>query len=147
MYIEAFGKKFELLNDDKFDRAVHGTVGRMGAMQGGVGDNASDEAKLTEYDRLGGAIRFNGSRVKRGCFYDFASRKPFHEDEVEVTIVLSINGQNLEFSADEPITPEKLVAAGFGKELLPPETDVKEGESLETIAAGRKRRVRKPLAN
>src|SRR3990167_6855503 len=69
-------KGYVLSSTEKVERMLHGTPGKEGKLQGGVSDEATDEAKLAEYDRLGGLILKDGHKVKMGSFYDFAARKP-----------------------------------------------------------------------
>ena len=67
---------YELVNDEKLDRAINGTIGKGGAMTGGVGQGAADGAILAEYDRLGGLIQKNGLKVATGAFWDCEKKKP-----------------------------------------------------------------------
>lgn len=66
---------YELPNDEKYDRAVYGSMGQGGKLIGGVGDDASDELILAAYDRLGGLILKDGDKVQMGCFCDFEESK------------------------------------------------------------------------
>lgn len=146
MQLEAFGKTFDLDNDEKYGRAVNGTIGRGGLMQGGVGEDATNEQKIAEYDRLGGAIflPISGTRckVKRGTFFDFKSQKIITDPTV--VILFPFNGVHIEFNADEPITPDKLMSAIPGAQKLPPVLNpgLTPGEELETEAAGRRRTLK-----
>lgn len=105
---------YQLINEDKAYRAVSGTVNSRGLEQGGVGEAASDEAKLAEYDRLGGAVFLDGSKVKMGSFYDFKAKKP--RETPEVLLQFNINGKVVEVPTDEPLPPlvqaAKLVEQG-----------------------------------
>ena len=66
---------FELVNEDKYDRAIHGEIKKTsGELEGGVGD-VSDKEKLAAYDKLAGLIKKNGYKVKTGTFYDFKAKK------------------------------------------------------------------------
>lgn len=62
--IDSFGD-FEMINQPKYDRAV-----------AAVGNTDDKLAILVEYDRLGGYIRYQGSKVFTGAFWDFKSKKP-----------------------------------------------------------------------
>ena len=68
-------KGFHLVNKDRLERAIYGTLGREGLLAGGVGEDASDDAVLAEYDRLGGLIKKGENKVKLGSFYDFKNKK------------------------------------------------------------------------
>lgn len=103
MQVEAFGHEFELINDEKVDRAINGTLGRLAMRAGGVGEDATGEQKIAEYDRLGGGITLNGDRVKPGCFYDFKTKKPFAEPDIQLQF--AINGKKVEVAAGEPLPP------------------------------------------
>jgi hypothetical protein len=56
--VDRFGD-FEFINKTKYDRAVEI-----------VGNTEDKEALLVEYDRLGGFIRHQGSKVINGAFWD-----------------------------------------------------------------------------
>lgn len=71
--------KFSLNNEEKFNRAIFGSMGREGKLSGGVGENASDEAKISEYDKLGGLIMEGQLKVETGSFYDFKKQVPRSE--------------------------------------------------------------------
>lgn len=103
MIIEAFGHELELVNEDKVTRAVFGTTMSDASHKGGVGEDATGEQKVTEYDRLGGLIKLAGSTVKRGCFYDLKTRKPAVTPVVMLTF--EINGKTVVVPADEPLPP------------------------------------------
>ena len=96
---------YQCVNDDKVNRAIYGSTGSEGKLHGGVGENASDEAKIAEYDRLGGLITKDGHKVKTGSFYDFDKRAPRKEPEV-VLLFRDISGQIVELAEGEelPIT-------------------------------------------
>lgn len=104
MILEAYGHKFEAVNEEKMERAISGTLSRNAQRVGGVGDEAEDSAKLAEYDRLGGLVKLGGDKVKRGCFWDFKGKKA-----VKTPVVLlsfNINGKNVDVPADEPLPSE-----------------------------------------
>lgn len=90
---------FDLVNEEKIERAKHGTVTRGGKLTGGVGDEASEEALIAEYDRLGGLIVKDGVNVKIGSFYDFAKRAP--RAEPVVTFMAEFEGEILEVDEEE----------------------------------------------
>ena len=98
-------KGYVLSNPDKAERMLHGTPGREGKNQGGVGDEASDEAKIAEYDRLGGLILKDGHKVKTGSFYDFDGRKPREKPEV-LLIFRDVEGNVVELSEGEALPIE-----------------------------------------
>lgn len=68
--VDAFGE-FEMVNRDKYDRAVTA-----------VGNADDKRAIITEYDRLGGFIRYQGNKVFNGCFWDFKNRVAIAEPKV-----------------------------------------------------------------
>lgn len=63
-------------NKDKYNRAIFGTIGRSGALEGGVGEKADKNAILAEYDKLGGLVLKDGRKIKTGSFYDFEKKEP-----------------------------------------------------------------------
>lgn len=66
-----------LVNHEKVDRVVNGTVSRGGQLVGGVGKDAPAAAVLAEYDRIGGLILdANGEKLATGSFYDFEAGAP-----------------------------------------------------------------------
>jgi hypothetical protein len=73
---------FELVNLNKLERAVYGSMSAEGSLKGGVGEGASDAAIIAEYDRLGGLITKDGDKVLTGSFYDFEAKKPRSVPEV-----------------------------------------------------------------
>lgn len=94
---------YELVNEDKVTRAIFGTVNSRGTATGGVGEDAPEEAKLAEYDRLGGLIRYKGDNVKMGSFYDFPGKKPFADPIV--MLQFNINGHVVDVPATEQLPP------------------------------------------
>lgn len=68
--VDAFGE-FEMVNRDKYDRAV-----------AAVGNSDDKRAIITEYDRLGGFIRYQGNKVFNGCFWDTKNRVAIAEPKV-----------------------------------------------------------------
>lgn len=95
-------KGFTLVNAAKFERAINGTVHRAGTPEGGVGDDASDDEILAEYDRLGGLIQKGKNNVKTGCFYDFKNKKPRDNPKV-ILVFRNLEGQSVEISDTEEI--------------------------------------------
>lgn len=73
---------YDCVNADKVNRAIYGAVTSNGRLSGGVGENASDDVKLAEYDKLGGLIQKDGNAIKIGSFYDFEKRCPREVPEV-----------------------------------------------------------------
>lgn len=73
--------EFYLVNREKLDRAINGTITDGGKLKGGVGPDASDAEVLAEYDKLGGLIKKAGLKVKLGCFWDSATKKAFKDPE------------------------------------------------------------------
>ena len=96
---------YECVNEDKVKRAIEGNIGAQGKLHGGVGEVASDEAKLAEYDRLGGLVLKNGNKVKTGSFYDFANKAPRTKPEV-VLVFRDIEGKEVEVPEGEEVPIE-----------------------------------------
>ena len=90
---------FVLVNDEKVDRALHGSMGSQGKLVGGVGDEAKDEAILAEYDKLGGLILQDGIKVKSGAFWDFA--KKVARKEPLVSYEIAVDGEVIEVNKEE----------------------------------------------
>ena len=66
---------FLLYNHEKLDRVINGEMGAQGRLSKGLGKNASPEAIIAEYDRLGGLIKTKGGKkVETGSFYDFDNK-------------------------------------------------------------------------
>lgn len=99
---------YQLVNGDKLERAINGNIGAEGQLQGGVGQDASEEAVIAEYDRLGGLIlNKNGYKVKTGSFYNFDRKVKAPRKEPEVMLVFrDVNGHEVEVSEDEPLPVE-----------------------------------------
>lgn len=114
-------RDFELINEEKVERALNGTqagtrlVGGIGGgayKEDGVWKNNGEELSdkqvevlesslLAEYDKLGGLITKDGDVVKMGCFYDFKAKKAIAQPTV--VLVFNINGKKREVLADEPL--------------------------------------------
>ena len=58
-------KGFDLLSEDKLERALNN-----------LGEGATEESILAEYDKLGGGVKRNGRKIAMGTFYDFTEKKP-----------------------------------------------------------------------
>ena len=98
-------KGYTIANLEKWDRAINGTVGAEGKLVGGVGENASDEEKIAEYDRLGGLILKGKRKVKMGSFYDFEKKQPRKKPNV-ILVLRDLEGEVQEFSEEEEIPAE-----------------------------------------
>lgn len=143
---------FELVNADKFERALNGTPNDKGELRGGVGGGAylsggvwlkngkpiSDEevealeARLiAEYDRLGGFIRRNGDKVKTGSFWDFKGKKAF--EVPQVVFIYNVNGKFVEV-ADGQELPGVVRAARILKE----ESELAAQEQVAEVVAEKK---------
>lgn len=96
---------FDLVNVDKVERALHGNIGSEGKLVGGCGDDASEEAILAEYDRLGGLIKKGKYNLKMGCFYDFEKQAPRKKPEV-VFVMKAVDGETVEVADGEAIPLE-----------------------------------------
>jgi hypothetical protein len=96
---------YEIVNDEKFNRAIYGMIGREGQLKGGVGEDASDLDILAEYDRLAGYVRKDSNKVKTGSFYDFDKRKPRTEPKV-LLVFRDLDGNVVEIPEGEAIPLE-----------------------------------------
>ena len=100
---------YEIVNGDKYQRAVFGSVGKEGKLYGGVGEKATDEEKIAAYDKIGGLILKNGRRVKTGSFFDF-KKKAIREKPEVILLFKDLEGNTAEIREDEEI-PLELKAA------------------------------------
>lgn len=91
--------EFSLDNQEKVERALHGSLTRNGQLSGGVGDEAKEMELLAEYDKLGGLVTKNGIKVKSGSFFDF--KKKVARKEPEVTFLSEIDGSIVELDEEE----------------------------------------------
>ncbi len=107
-------KGLSLINEEKFNRAVFGMVSAQGEMTGGVGEEASDEAKIAAYDKLGGLIKKGKYKVKMGTFWDFKKKSAVAKPQI-VFVMRDINGDEIEVPEDQPI-PMEVKAAEIQKE-------------------------------
>jgi len=89
---------YTIANEEKMHRVIYGTVGKLGQAEGGIGEDASDEAKLAAYDKLAGLILQGKNKVKTGSFYDFQKRQPRAKPEV-MLVFRDLDG-------DEVLVPE-----------------------------------------
>lgn len=97
---------YTLSNEEKVQRAIHGMEipDRDGnpIQKGGVGEKATPEEILAEYDRIGGLIKnASGDKVKTGSFYNFVLRKV--REKPEVMLVFRINEQLIEVPEGEGV--------------------------------------------
>lgn len=102
-------KGFDIVNEDKWQRAIHGTIGRESIAVGGVGEDASDEEKLASYDRLAGLIKKDGHIVKNGAFWDFAGKK-VRKTPVVIFLLKDLQGKTIEVPEGEEIPLEARAA-------------------------------------
>jgi hypothetical protein len=103
--------QFELANDEKIERAKHGSMTRGGVLTGGVGDLPEEHTKeekdtyeaklLAEYDRLGGLVLKDGIKVCMGTFYDFAKRTP--QKEYNMKFEENIDGYLTQVTEEEAV--------------------------------------------
>lgn len=104
--------EYVLQNPDKVDRAINGSVVSGGMMKGGVGQDASEDAIIAEYDRIGGLILYKGYKVKTGCFYDF--KKKMAVKKPEPILEFKVDGETIEVPVGEPL-PMEIRAANEAK--------------------------------
>lgn len=114
--------EFTLVNPEKVERALNGSLAREGTMIGGVAKDDGtyeDSALLAEYDRLGGLILRDGDKIKMGSFYDFHAKRP--RAKAEVIAVFQINGKTVELKdGAEPtgvVRAARQLAAAEAEEL------------------------------
>lgn len=98
--------EYELVNDEKLDRAINGNLTQGGKLIGGVGLEATDKQILAEYDKLGGLIKKNGLKVKQGCFWDVEEKKAFKDPEVSFEI--SMDQSLVDVTEDEAMAIDKV---------------------------------------
>ncbi len=106
---------FSIANDEKFRRAIYGANTQGGKLSGGVGENASNAAKLAEYDRLGGLILKGKAKVKTGSFFDFEDTKKPRTTPKVVLVFRDLNGEEVEIADGEEI-PMEVKAAEIQRE-------------------------------
>ena len=99
---------YVLVSEAKLDRALNGTIVDQGRVLGGVGKDATPEAILAEYDKLGGLVLKDGLKVKLGSFYDFKKKQA--RKEPEVSFEVSLDGDILDVSEEEAKTLDAVKA-------------------------------------
>lgn len=129
---------YTLVNAEKVNRAIHGMIGPDGQLFGGVGEDASEDAIIAEYDRLGGLIRKGKSTVKTGSFYDFAKKQVRKEPEV-VFVFRDLDGDVVELAEGEE-KPIELVAAEKIQEKRQKKLEEKEAAKEEKKAASKNKK-------
>ncbi len=98
--------EFILVNQEKIDRVINGIIGKNGQLVGGLGKDASEEAIIAEYDRIGGLIRNkDGQKIAIGSFYDFENKKPRTEYSIELAGQPIAQEKEIEISG--PNEPQK----------------------------------------
>lgn len=96
-------KDFELINDEKVDRALNGILLSDSSRKGGVGNGAVlvegvwqrngvdlipeevealETALIAEYDKFGGLIRRGSDKVETGSFWNFTAKKAWATPKV-----------------------------------------------------------------
>ncbi len=94
--------EFLLVNREKLDRVILGTVAREGQMTGGLGENAPIEQILAYYDKLAGLITDkNGQKLKNGCFWDFKKKYPKETPEIVYRDNVSTSKTNIKVNVEE----------------------------------------------
>lgn len=97
MLVELKEGTFELVNEQKVDRALNGAPMQNGLNKGGVKkeDGSFDPLTLiTEYDKMVGLIKKGGDKLKHGCFFDFKAKKP--RVTPEIVFVYRVNNKEIE---------------------------------------------------
>lgn len=69
-------KGYTLVNEDKLNRVIYGSLSREGKSIGGVGEEASEDSILAHYDKLGGLIKKGEYNLKVGGFWDSLRKAP-----------------------------------------------------------------------
>lgn len=90
-------KGFELVNEEKIDRALNGSITGNNTRIGGIikEDGTYDEdALIAEYDKLAGLIMKGSDVVKTGCFYDFKNKR--YSKEPKIIFQFRVNGKVVE---------------------------------------------------
>lgn len=108
---------FTLINPDKVNRALDGAMNERGQFLGGVRrqDGTYDKAELlAEYDRIGGLIKKGDDKVRMGSFYDFKTRRPRTEPNVEFEF--RVNGEVIIVPAEEE-KPNKVKAVQLAEKV------------------------------
>lgn len=126
--------KYVLDNPEKVNRAIYGFVSSGGQMKGGVGEGASDDAILAEYDRLGGLILLGGRKVKTGSFYDILAKKP--RATPKVILVVKTSKGFVEVPADK--IPVEALAEEMADDVAPESDEDDENDGEESPAKSSK---------
>lgn len=108
-------KGLTLVNVDKLNRAIFGSTGSQGELTGGVGEDASDDTILAEYDKLGGLIRKGNRKVKTGCFWDSENKRPQKKPKV-VFEFHDLKGKKVDIAEDEEVPVEVQAAEKIREE-------------------------------
>jgi len=120
---------FELVNDDKLTRA-----------KSALGDNASEEAIIAEYDKLGGLILRGNDKVKTGSFYDFKAKQALKEPKI--VCVFNVNGKFVDVADGEEtpgIVKATKILANKGKvEVEETEEEAVERENAKEVKISRR---------
>lgn len=119
-------EEFELVNAEKVDRVINGTLDRDGALKGGLGEDADPADILAGYDRLGGLIRRDGDTVKTGTFWDFKLKKAVAKPVV--VCQYRINGKVVDVADGEKVP-------GIVKAF-------KQGDALDEVEVEKPKRTR-----
>lgn len=119
---------FELLNDDKVARALDH-----------LGETASEEEILSEYDKLAGGIKKDGRKVALGSFYDFVLKKPrtdvkFNDLDYEDELVVVRKAPTTRVARGEDVK-DRVTRVTGGKKLA-----AKAPTSSEKVVVAPKRR-------
>lgn len=96
---------FKLENADKLERVILGNMGRAGVLEGGLGLDAEPETVLAHYDKVAGHITKDGTKIKRGSFWDFTLKKP--RAIPEIMFLFKIGGEFVE--VDDPTNLSKAI--------------------------------------
>lgn len=91
---------FVLTDMDKLARVVHGKMGRMGDLVGGLGLEAKPKDVLAAYDRIAGLIKKDGYKIKTGSFWNFTRGVNAAHKEPKVKYLFQIEGETIE--VDDP---------------------------------------------
>ena len=132
---------YTIVNAEKFERAVNGSMTQGGVLQGGVGEKASDKEKLAEYDRLGGLVLKGKYKVKMGCFYDFAKKAPFAEPKVIFSVRVNDKEMLIDESGEIPLEARAAVI----QEERKLEEMKKKSDKVKGTKAGLKTRGKKEV--
>lgn len=135
-------KGYILVNADKLHRAIYGSIGDKGRVDGtGAGENASAEEILVAYDRLGGLILKGKAKVKPGCFYDFEKKVAFKKPEV-ILVFRDLKGRAVELEEGDEIPVEVQAAEKIREEEeeeLKEKADKKKKDKADKKNAGSKK--------